>query len=163
MKKLLILMLAVGLLVGCGEEKAVKEPSKAEEKTIRIEEKEPVKIEEEEPVTVSPDRALEIIQESLQKTSRITLNEETKTYQIYITDEGAKLYILRMMAGEVSLDKWDEMVNIYKTLSQTISNKVGRDYAIQLHNPANDEMVILLLMDGTVLYDSLNNYRLFEE
>lgn len=161
MRKLLMLMLAVGLLVGCGEEKAVKEPSKAEEKTIRIEEKEPVKIEESD--TLSPDEALYIIQESLQKSSKITLNEETKTYQVYITDEKLKLYIMRMMAGEVSLDKWNEMVDIYKKISQTISDMVGRDYAVQLHNPANDDMVILLLMDGTVLYDSLNNYKMFND
>ncbi|QIW88602.1 hypothetical protein P59_233 [Bacillus phage P59] len=181
MKKLMVgtVVLSVGLILGaCSSEEALQEkPEKEvavqkEEKAPKEEKKkevapkeeiedkgsenvEPVEPPEpEEDIKAKEEVMLGLFKDNFGSSADITFDPESKMYKITPLEGGMALELAQMIQGTLSTDSWYDLVDSTKGVSNNLLDQLGSGYSISLVNPANHDNVLLLVMDGVVLYDA---------
>jgi hypothetical protein len=158
MKKLLLVgVIAGGLILGgCSEEPTVKEnePEVTQEVVKEEPVKEPEVVEEEviEEPEVSPELYLSIMEENFAGIAEVTYDEENNAFVMLPTDPAFTQELEMILAGTKSIDDWNGMVDSLATMSI----EFGADYVVVMANPVNPDNYILMVGNGVVLYDALN-------
>jgi hypothetical protein len=160
------------------EDKAQAQESKAEQTVVKEEKKEepvkaepaktePVEVEkvEAKPVEAKPvqepvvsqsdleEQALYTLKISYMDIAEVTFDKENMTYTILPTDPNFKNALIQIQAGEFA-SEWDKVEESYKSVSVSVKETVGTGYSVTLANPFNPSNVLLLAMDGVVIYNA---------
>lgn len=163
MKKLLLIMfimlMVVLSVVACAvdTETTVKEEPKKEQKEEPKKEpekqvkKEPVKKQDSKEVSKNEQKMLELFQENFSE-SNVSFHKESKMYKIDLGD-GVTIELAEMINGTKSKEDWYGLVDSAVYASKKMKGNLGSGYSISFTNPANRDNIILLVMDGEVLYD----------
>ena len=169
MKKLLVGVVVVsGLILGACSEEAIQE---AQEKETAVEKKEvapkekaedkgsenvkPVeKPEPEEDIKVQEEVMLGLFRDNFGDSADITFDPENKMYKIVPLEGGLALELAQMLEGTLSTDSWYNLVEETKGVSNNIYDQMGSGYSISFMNPVAHDKILLLVMDGVVLYDA---------
>ena len=75
------------------------------------------------------------------------------------TDPGFSNELAQMVLGLLSRNDWDMMVQSFRELSGVVSQNVDEDLGIVIMNPDNEERVILIVRNGVVEYDFMEDER----
>lgn len=86
----------------------------------------------------------------------VTFDAESQTYTLYATDEDFAKALMFVAAGDLPIEQWEQITANIAELSLNISDQLGTGYTIMFANPVNDENIILIAMDGTILYDAIS-------
>ena len=73
------------------------------------------------------------------------------------TDPGFSNELAQMVLGLMGRGDWDGMVESFRELSGVISDMVDEDLGIVIMNPDNEERVILIVRNGVVEYDFMED------
>lgn len=152
MKKLILgAMMGFGLLLGgCSEEAADKPTSKP---VVEKEAEKPAEpVEKPADNSFKEDVMLEDMRNSYDGVATVTFEPDPGIYKVTPSPELA-IEIGEMMDGTRSKDSWYGLVDGFEQLSERIKDDVGPGYGLALINPVNNDKTLLLLADGTVLYD----------
>lgn len=168
-------LLSVGILAGCGsdpvDEKAEDNKVEAVKEAPKAEAKEPVKEEvKEEPVkevkkaekkdnSANEKAALKIMQDSFKGVGDVEFDKEHKTYKVTPTDPKFSAELLMTTQGKISKDSWNSMKDNMKELSNSMNGMLGDGYSVALMNPVNKDKVILMVLDGIVFYDLMEDIK----
>ena len=176
MKKTLIVLFASLALTGCAETEVVEDEAVDDEtEVVEVVEDEVVededvedKVEETEvelvEVEVEPaedeltrDQRIRMVElmmtEAFEETGDVhySIIEDALVYTP--TDPQFTLEMAQMMLGTLDRSSWDGMVESFRTLSGTVSEMVDEYLGIIVMNPENDERIVLMVRDGVVEYD----------
>lgn len=150
MKKLIMFgVVALGfVLVGCStQEKEAPAPAPAPvEQTV-----------ESKPQVDHKQAVLNILQEGCSKIGTVHYDESQEAYIITPTDS-AFIEDLGYVLDSGDTTSWNELVDSFAELSGKISETVGSGTSIAMANPANTSNVILIITDGVVVYDAINEH-----
>lgn len=168
----ILAMIGAGIEDNASEPKEQKEKPKVEEQkeTKKVEEpkeesKEESKKEPREEVNDLNDREfliesqLAIFQENFKGIADVKYHEEAKAFQVFPTDPGFSIELAEILEGSRSSDDWDFLVESTVQTSESSKKILGSGYSITIMNPINSENVILLVQDGKVLYDAINEFN----
>lgn len=182
----IILMLLIALIGSCTsgndepeaevtqEQKVAEEKAKQEEKSeqvavdraeeeIKAEEKAKAEAEVEkakEDQAFLEGEALKLLQESFDGVGTVTFDEGTKTYAITSTDPNFMVGVLMVASGEAPQDIWTMVVDSTVYLSESITNLLGKGYTVAMVNPDNPERLLLVVENGIVTYDVIEQEEL---
>lgn len=131
-------------------------------------EKESTKIETAAPATSSSediDTAVNLIESVLKEHyNNYTISHEDRIITINIWEDGIAVgALLASQGNEECKESWDEMVENVKVFSDSVCefvDSLGLDdvtVVINLLNDSNTENVLLTVMEGIVIYDSVND------
>ncbi|UKL30000.1 hypothetical protein [Bacillus phage PK2] len=163
MKKILLLVAIVTGLVlgGCSsgedtenvkEEPKVEVKENAKETTENAGEKEKELPEVEPKKELPPELYLDIMKKNFAGTAEVTYNEEMKSFDILPTDPAFAQELAMILSGQMSIDEWNLLVD---SMAET-SEQLGADYVITMKNPVNSDNYILMVGNGVIIYDALN-------
>lgn len=100
---------------------------------------------------------MNILEENFEGTADIELDKEAKIFYITATDPAFVQEMLAMIEGDPEAIKgWEFLVDSAKDLSKSMSDNLP-GYSIQYLNPANTVNMLLMVQDGVVLYNFLEN------
>lgn len=100
---------------------------------------------------------LGILEDNFEGIADIELDKENKIFYITVTDPAFILEILNALEGDTeALKDWEFLVDTAKDLSESISENIT-GYSIQYLNPANTENTLLMVQDGVVLYNFIDD------
>lgn len=150
MKKLIMFgVVALGFgLAGCStqEKEAPAQTSASVEQTV------------ESKLQVDHKQAvLSILQKGCAKIGTVHYDESQEAYIITPTDP-AFVQDLGYVLDSGDTTSWNELVDSFAELSGKISETVGSGTSIAMANPANTSNVILIITDGVVVYDAVNEH-----
>lgn len=97
---------------------------------------------------------LSIIKTSFDGIADVKFDKDSKAYTIFPTEDGFIQAIALMQSGAMSKDTWYGLVDSTKQTSSNMSKQLGSGYTLNILNPANKDNVILMVMDGVVIYDA---------
>lgn len=148
MKKLIMFgVVALGFgLVGCStqeKEEPVQTPAPVEQ-TV-----------ESKPQTDHKQAVLNILQEGYSGIGTVHYDESQEAYIITPTDS-AFVQDLEYTLNSGDTASWDELVDAFTILSGNITEAVGSGTSIAIANPVKTSNVILVITDGVVVYDAVN-------
>ena len=164
MKKTLMLLFASLVLTGCAETEVVEDEVEDEVVEVVEDEVEEAEVEFEEVEVedeLSRDQSIRLVEimmsESFEETGEVgySILEDALVYTP--TDPQFTIEMAQMMLGTLDRSSWDGMVESFRELSGTISDLVDEDLGIVIMNPENDELVILMVRDGVVEYDFMED------
>ena len=135
--------------------KKEEELAKIEEEKAKEEEKEEKENKEKELVE-KEEQVLSILEENFDQVGKVEFNKEHKNYTIIPTDPNLVSEINLIAAG-VFPEDWDNMVESFVELSNSLTNQLGSEYSVSLTNPANHENILILVRNGVLLYDVQND------
>jgi hypothetical protein len=172
MRKLIgcAIAMSVGVfLSACGSEEAIQE---VPEKETAIEKKEvaPEKVEDkgsenikpvekpkpEEDIKAQEEVMLGLFKDNFGSSADITFDPENKMYKIVPLEGGLALELAQMLEGTLSTDSWYRLVEETQGVSNNILDQMGSGYSISFMNPVAHDKILLLVMDGVVLYDAFS-------
>lgn len=168
MLKKLIGVLALSLaLVGCGDTSDTSDTSRVEPKQEEaVEEVVDKAVDTDTSVNVeSQDDSQKIKEEEVlqefhknMKHFNTVYYEESKAYVMIPTSEDLKYEIGSIINKTLDRSNWDAVVDSVVTLSTTLKGyKLGEGYAIMIMNPYNLDNVLLVVKDGVVIYDIIDD------
>ncbi len=169
---LIAVIVVIGVIGSGGDSETADEPDQEEPVVIENEETadEPVmEIAEEEPVIENVEEETKVDIELLEKESLAMIKEglvevgdvgflkEEKTFTITPTDPNFMGDVMLAAEGnKESLDSWNGMVEVFVSFSDSLSKSLS-GYTISIINPGNTDNVILMIKDGIVVYDAVND------
>ena len=139
--------------------KKEEELKKKEEELAKIEEekaKEKEKENKEKELVEKEEQVLSILEENFDQFGKVEFNKEHKNYTIIPTDPNLVSEI-NLIATGVFPEDWDNMVESFVELSNSLTNQLGSEYSVSLTNPANHENILILVRNGVLLYDVQND------
>ena len=148
-----------------------KEPSKEvldstesieiQEKNESIQESTPEpKLEEEsaDDLDYMIDVTLDVMKESFEGMGEVSFNKEQKTFILDITDEAFKNDIEFLIIGnDDAWEEWSNMVDDFKDSSKAIYE--ATECSITILNPENKDNMILIVMNGVVIYNVTDDLK----
>ena len=168
MKKTLIVLFASLALTGCAETEVVEDEAVDDEtEVVEVVEDEVVedKVEETEVelVEVEPaedeltrDQSIRLVElmmaEAFEETGEVGYSIIHDALVYTPTDPQFSIEMAQMVLGTLNRSSWDDMVESFRQLSGTISEKVD-DLGIVVMNPENEDRIVLMVRDGVVEYD----------
>ena len=173
MKKTLIVLFASLALTGCAETEVVEDEAVDDEtEVVEVVEDEVVededvedKVEETEVelVEVEPaedeltrDQSIRLVElmmaEAFEETGEVGYSIIHDALVYTPTDPQFSIEMAQMVLGTLDRSSWDDMVESFRQLSGTISEKVD-DLGIVVMNPENEDRIVLMVRDGVVEYD----------
>lgn len=172
MKKTLIVLFASLALTGCAETEVVEDEAVDDEtEVVEVVEDEVVedKVEETEVelVEVEPaedeltrDQSIRLVElmmaEAFEETGEVGYSIIHDALVYTPTDPQFSIEMAQMVLGTLDRSSWDDMVESFRQLSGTISEKVD-DLGIVVMNPENEDRIVLMVRDGVVEYDFMED------
>lgn len=167
MKKLSMFSMVLLLLAtGCSDEVVVEEEvveDEVEEVVVEEEVVEEVEVEhvsdveEEEEYDISRETRIELalmtLDDNMSAVGFIHYNEEEDIIEITPTDPEFTNELYLVVSGVVSPDSWNDMVESFIGLSESLTLLVDEDISLGLLNPENESRYILVINDGFILYN----------
>jgi glucan-binding YG repeat protein len=99
---------------------------------------------------------LKLLQENVGDTTDIEFVKEDETFYLTPTDPAFILDLADLMAGKTqALDDWDYLVDSFKSMSES-SQEMLPDYWYSLRNPANPDNLLLIVSNGYVIYNFMD-------
>lgn len=149
---LILILIIIILIVSCGDDK--EEPAlstgPAGKEVAEPPAEEPGK--EVDTATLAAV-ALSLIEDNFEGIAVVSYDADQKSFNITPTDPDFVAAAMAVMeGGSQALDDWAFMVESMEGLSRSISNTLPGHY-LQLVNPANPELSLLILLDGYVFYN----------
>ena len=95
---------------------------------------------------------LEILQDSFKETAQVTFDEEKKAFKIQPIDDGMITAIAMVSNGGLQ-SEYTLMINNFVEMSKMLEQNLGSGYTLAMLNPANPDNVILMIMDGQIVYN----------
>jgi hypothetical protein len=148
------------------------EESTPEPKTETVEESTPEpKIETAEESTPEPsvqqdevdedvmvDLGLLLMRDSFHDFADIEADKALGSYKIIFTDDSIITAINLLSIGDESLiESWDDMVESLRVTSKTVYETT--EYMVSIANPHETDNIILILMNGIVVYDFMDDIK----
>src|SRR5699024_4575250 len=99
---------------------------------------------------------LQIMRESVGSYVDIQFDKTSKAYTMTPTDPGL-IDEISMLPMGIGHEEWGVLVDGMASMSKSGKNLVGEGYTINLVNPLNHENVILLIVDGEVIYNVIDD------
>ncbi len=97
--------------------------------------------------------ALMLLEESYEGIATVEYDAGESSFNITPTDPDFVAASMAIMTGDAgALESWGGMVESLKGLSGSIAKTLPNHY-LQLVNPSNPELSLLILLDGYVFYD----------
>ncbi|MBC1209606.1 hypothetical protein HB815_01580 [Listeria booriae] len=97
--------------------------------------------------------------DNFSKTGTVEFNAKLKAYSVTPTEPEMLLAITQLQSGELDPANWDTIVKSFKNMSESVKENLGSGYFVELVNPANTENSLLIIQDGVVFYDFMDEYR----
>lgn len=146
----LIAIIIIGAIGGGGSDEAEE-----------IEEKQVVEVEEtkdDEVPEVNQEELEElflgVMKENFEGLADVEYDNGNKTFTLLPTDDDLVHELMLLSTGdEVMLEGWGNLVDGVLSMSQSLKENIGNGYTVQLLNPANTDNVLLICVDGAVVYD----------
>ena len=152
MKKIMLfgaVVLGFGLAGCSSQEKEVSTPAPTPvEQTVES-------TVESEPQVDNTQAVLAILQEGYSEIGTVHYDKSQEAYIITPTDS-AFVQDLEYTLNSGNTASWDELVDAFATLSENITETVGSGTSIAMANPVKTSNVILVITDGVVVYDAVN-------
>jgi hypothetical protein len=131
------------------------EPEKA---AAKVEEVGPVAAKP-EPVKEEPvvDNALmeqvffQTLKDSYKGTAEVTFDSKTKSFNIKPTDDAFTLGVGQIINGQ-NLESYNSLLDAFKTGSKNLQEAMGNGYTLNLLNPVNPDNILIIAMDGEIVY-----------
>jgi hypothetical protein len=99
---------------------------------------------------------LKLLQENVGDTTDIEFVKEDETFYLTPTDPAFILELADLMAGKTqTLEDWDYLVDSFKSMSER-SQEMLPDYWYSLRNPANPDNLLLIVSNGYVIYNFMD-------
>lgn len=100
---------------------------------------------------------LNIIRQSFEGTAEVELIEEEETFKITPTDPALSADLIAAYEGDPNaLEEWEFLVEAMKGMSANMEPMLP-GYWIDFRNPENPENSILVVEDGVVIYDFIDD------
>ncbi len=100
---------------------------------------------------------LSILKENFKDTAEIKFDSDNRVYHIIPTDPGfISDLMLAINRNDIAIEAWNDLVASTKTLSGNISN-ILPDCMVSITNPTNKDNSLLIVSDGFVLYNFIND------
>lgn len=156
-KRMAVLMVGVILLslffsVGCKKEDST-ETSVVKVPTVVAPTTEATMSEKEER-EIKTALAVNLMRENFKGIATVEYNEKNDMVLITPTDEDIELALIFLLAGKLPMSHWYELRDSFIEASKVTSEVVGSGFSMALVNPSNTDNIILLLLDGKILYDA---------
>ena len=97
--------------------------------------------------------ALTIMQSDFEEIADVEYDAEQDAVVIIPTEQGFSDELLFMMTGLMDRASWDNMVENFQYLSETMTELVDADLKFAIANPENTDNMILVVQDGVVMYN----------
>lgn len=170
MKRTWMLIFASLVLTGCTEAEEPVEVEAVEDEVVEVVEEEVSEVVENEVVedSVEPvedeltrDQSIRLVElmmaESFAESGEVGYSIIHDALVYTPTDPGFSNELAQMVLGLMSRSDWDMMVQSFRELSGVISQNVDEDLGIVIMNPDNEERVILIVRNGVVEYDFMED------
>lgn len=128
----------------------------AEEVDIPVKE---IEIPDTESQKLLEDMAYDMLVDNFAGMAEIEFNDELKVFFVIPTDPGFTSEVLMVMDGSLPISEWDTMVDSMISLSSSFTDLLGEGYGLALANPINPENTIVLVADGILLFDIMDEFR----
>lgn len=156
MKKLavfgiVVVALGVGLVIGSQKKEEVSTPAPTPT-TTSVEQ-----TVESEPQVNKTEDVLHILQKGCSKIGTVHYDKSQKAYIITPTDP-TFVQDLGYVLDSGDTQEWDALVDTITELSAKVSKTVGSGTSIAMANPSKTDNVILIISDGIVVYDAINEH-----
>jgi len=97
--------------------------------------------------------ALGLLEENFEGIGIVSYREDEKSFCVTPTDPAFVAGAMEVMDGNAEvLESWTVMVESMVGLSKSISKTLPGHY-LQIVNPVNDELSLLIVLDGLVIYN----------
>ncbi len=97
--------------------------------------------------------ALSLLEANFEGTARVEYDAEESSFRITPTDpDFVAAAMVVMEGGDQALKDWAFLVESMKGLSESIADLIPGQY-LQVVNPANEDLSLLILLDGYVYYN----------
>lgn len=151
----LVLVLAIIIaIISCSDDK--KEPAPVIPEPAGEEAAEPADgLEEPKDVDAAAlaAAALSLLEANFEGTARVEYDAEESSFRITPTDpDFVAAAMVVMEGGDQALKDWAFLVESMKGLSESIADLIPGQY-LQVVNPANEDLSLLILLDGYVYYN----------
>lgn len=168
MKRTLMVLFASLLLTGCGDsfeegfEDAATEVEAVEDEVVEVVEDEVVE-DDREPVEdeLTRDQSIRLVElmmaESFEESGEVGYSIIHDALVYTPTDPGFSNELAQMVLGLMSRSDWDGMVESFRELSGIVSDNVDEDLGIVIKNPDNEDLILLLVRNGAVEYDFMED------
>ena len=156
MKRSLMVLFASLVLTGCAEEPVEVEAEPVEDEVSEVVENEVVEDDE-----LTRDQSIRLVElmmaESFAESGEVGYSIIHDALVYTPTDPGFSNELAQMVLGLMSRSDWDGMVQSFRELSGVVSQNVDEDLGIVIMNPDNEERVILIVRNGVVEYDFMED------
>lgn len=82
--------------------------------------------------------------------------EDSKTYAMKPNDNLFAYELFSTLNGDIDRAGWDEMVETLARVSLKVKDELGEGYTIAMINPLDDDSVFIIVKDGVVIYNAIN-------
>lgn len=86
----------------------------------------------------------------------MTYHKEYDAFFILPVSEDLKNAMILAVNGILPIETWDNLVSSFVSLSESISDVMGPGHSLILVNPVNQDLHLLFVMDGVVIYDVMD-------
>ncbi|MBL1228725.1 hypothetical protein IW492_05695 [Enterococcus sp. BWB1-3] len=139
------------------EKKEADEKKAAEEKEKEDAEQAAKKEEDaESSEDIKAELALIMFRDSFEGTATVDYKAENKLFTVTSTQADFTASLVGLQYGVVPADTWNELVDNFISMSESLSTSVGKGYTISLVNPENTDNTLLMVVDGIVTYNFMN-------
>ncbi len=109
-----------------------------------------------ETIQLYEQAVLEILEENFSEIAKIELDSKEKAFFITATDPAFIIEAISAMEGDVTaINSWNNLVESFETLSKGIKETLP-GYVLSLKNPVDETKIILMVVDGFVIYNFLD-------
>ena len=168
MKRTLMVLIASLVLTGCGGsfeegyEDGKVEAEPVEDEVVQVVENEVVE-DSVEPVEdeLTRDQSIRLVElmmaESFADSGEVGYSIIYDALVYTPTEPGFSNELAQMVLGLMDRSEWDGLVQSFRELSGVVSHNVDEDLGIVIMNPDNEERVILIVRNGVVEYDFMED------
>lgn len=93
--------------------------------------------------------------------SEIEYREESKLFIVHSNNQELAKEIAMIYEEVLPMDSWEVMVDSMANASKSFSDILGDGYSLAMSNPANHDNLLIIVMDGIVIYDAMEDEASF--
>lgn len=103
------------------------------------------------------NKSLELLQQNFEGVGTVEFNKEQKAFLITSTDPAFIEEVQMVADGRISQEVWYDLQDSMVYLSESISGLLGQGYTVAMVNPLNTDRLLLIIEDGVVTYDVMQD------